>query len=157
MISGFQAALEVDDAGTGAASGGTSTKFSGLVTFALGAIESEKFDASEIDQQTGGQPDPSMREVPTGYLKQGPVAGEMKYNKANYQRLQKLAEAAAKGDRGYTFILTTPDDLTTPGTPVKMTVTGDGWVSKVGEVKFEKGAPVLIPFEITWFKKNTIA
>lgn len=156
MITGFQATLEVDDAGTGAASGGASTKFVGNVMFGLGAIEAEKFDATELDQKDGANIDPYTREFPTGILKQGPVAGEIKYTKANYQRLQSLIERAAKGDRGYTFILKTPDDLTTPGTPVILTVTGDGFVSKVGDVKFEKGNPVLIPFEITWFKKNTI-
>lgn len=157
MITGFQAQMEVDDAGTGAASGGASTKFSGLTTFALPALESEKFDATELDQKDGGNADPYMREFPTGLIKVGPTSCEIKYTKANYLRLQALLEKAVKGDRGYTFILTSPDDLSTPGTPVKMTVTADGWVSKVGEVKFEKGNPVLIPFEVTFFKKPTVA
>ncbi len=157
MITGFQATLEVDDAGTGAASGGASTKFSGLTTFNLPSLEAGKFDATELDQKNGGNVDPYEREEPTGLIKMGPIKGEMKYTKANYQRLQALLEKAALGDRGYTFIATTPDDLSTPGTPVKLTGTWDGWVSKLDDVKFEKGNPVLIPFEITPLKKGTLA
>lgn len=157
MITGFQAQAEVDDGGTGAASGATSTKFAGLTTFNLPSLEAGKFDATELDQKVSTDPDPYERELPTGFIKVGPVKGELKYTKANYQRLQSLLQRAALGDRGYTYILTSPDDLTTPGTPVKLTVTIEAFVSKVDEIKFEKGNPVMIPFEITTRSKPTVA
>jgi len=154
MITGFQATLSVDDAGTGAAPGGTDTKFAGNVTFALPELTIEKFDATELDQTAGaGVPDHYMREFPTGLIKSGETEGEIKYTKANYQRLLALAE---KG-RGYTFKLTAPDDQTTPGTPVTLTLTRKGFISKVGAVKFEKSNPVIIPFSITFQEKGTIA
>lgn len=146
MITGFQAQLKVDDGGTGAAFGGASTAFSGLATFEIPELAAEKFDATELDQKDGASPDPYMRELPTGLIKQGTTKCEQKYTKANYQRLVSLLQRG----RGYTFVITAPDDQTTPGTPVVMTVTQKGWVSKVDEVKFEKSNPVMIPFEITW-------
>lgn len=151
MISGFQATLAVDDSGTGAGPGGTSTKFSGLVTISLPSLEAEKFDATELDQNDTGIPDQYMREFPTGLIKQGATACELKFNKANYTRL----EALLKKGRGYTFVLTSPDDLTTPGTPVKLTATMKGFISKIGEVKFEKGNPVMIPFDAN-FQDNPV-
>jgi hypothetical protein len=39
---------------------------------------------------------------------------------------------------------------------VKLTVTFTGFVSKLDEVKFEKGNPVMIPFEITVQKQPTV-
>lgn len=148
MISGFLATLFVDDAGTGAALGGASTAFAGLTTFNLPKLTAGKFDATELDQ---GSSDPYEREEPTGLIKIGPTACEMKYTKANYTRLQALI---LKG-RGYTFVMTTPDDQSTPGTPVKLVATFVGYISEVGDVKFEKGNPVMIPFEITVQKKPT--
>ncbi|VTU02776.1 unnamed protein product [Gemmataceae bacterium] len=154
MITGFQATMKVDDAGTGAAAGGASTAFSGLVTFNLPAIEAGTFDATELNQDDGGTPtpapDPWERELPTGLKKAGPVQAEMKYTKANYNRLVALA-----GTRGYTFVLVTPDDQTTPGTPVKLTLTFTGFIKKVDAVKFEKTNPVSIPFEVVVSKKPT--
>jgi hypothetical protein len=77
----------------------------------------------------------------------------LKYTKANYQRLVSLLQRG----RGYTFILTAPDDQTTPGTPVTMTTTFTGFISAVDELKFEKGNPAMIPFEITVQSKPTVA
>lgn len=147
MITGFTATVEADDAGTGAAPGGLSTKFDGVTTFNLPGLEAPTFDATVLDQ-----PDNYEQELPTGVVKMGKVKGEMAYTKANRQRLEKLC-----GVRGYTIKLTTPDDLTTPGTPVKLVVTLTGFVNKVDETKFEKGNPALIPFEITIQKKFAAA
>jgi hypothetical protein len=155
MITGFQAQMAVDDAGTGAASGGASTKFSGLTTFSLPDLETPKFDATELDQVvTGTTPDPYERELPTGTIKVGPTQAEIKYTKANFLRLQSLLKRAADGDTAYTFILTSPDDKTDV-TAVKLLTTFDGWVSKVGGVKYEKGNPVSISFELTAKKAPT--
>lgn len=155
MITGFQAQMAVDDGGNGGASGGTSTKFSGLTTFGLPALEAGTFEATELDQDDGGTPtpapDPYERLAPTGLIKVGPVPGEIKYTKANYQRLQKLVSK-----KGYTFVLTTPDDQTS-GSPVKLTATFTGFVSKVDQVKFEKTNPTTIPFEITVQKQPAYA
>ncbi len=153
MITGFQAQMAVDDAGTGAALGGASTKFSGLTTFNLPSLEVGKFDATELDQQVSAAPDPYERQHPTGLIKIGPTKAEIKYTKANYLRLQALL---IKG-RGYTFILTSPDDLSTPGTPVLMTVTLVGFISKIDDVKFEKTNPTMISFELTVQQKPTVA
>lgn len=158
MISGFRATLAVDDAGTGAASGGASTAFDGVTMLELGELAAEMFDATELAQViSGSTPDPVNRKYPTGTIEQSPTAGMLKYTKANYQRLVSLMERACAGDRAYTFVLVTPDDLTNPGTPVKLTATVDGFVSKVGKLVFEKGAPVLIPFEVTFFKRATLS
>lgn len=153
MITGFQATVSVDDSGTGAAPGGTDTKFAGNVTFALPELTIQKFDATELDQQAAGAPDPYMREFPTGLIQSGETEGEIKYTAANYQRLLGLAERG----RGYTWKLTTPDDQTVPGTPTKLTMTRKGFISKVGAVKFEKSNPVIIPFSITFQEKGTVA
>lgn len=144
MITGFQATMEVDDGGTGGT--GASTAFSGLVTFNLPALEAGKFDATELNQMTsGGSPvaDPYERELPTGLIKVGTTKGEIKYTKANYLRLQALLM-----DRGKTFKLITPDDLTS-GTVTKLTATFKGFLNKVDEIKFEKTNPVAIGFELT--------
>lgn len=157
MISGFQAKLAIDDAGTGAAPGGASTAFAGNVTLSLGSFELGKFDATELDQQDPpGTVDPFERERPTGTIKQGTHKGSLKYSKANYQRLQALATKSAAGSE-YTVILTTPDDQTTPGTPVTMACTFKCFLSMVGEVQFEKRTPVAIPFEFSVRKKPAFA
>jgi hypothetical protein len=148
MITGFQATLEVDDGGTGSASAGASTKFTGLVTLGLPSLEAPQFDATELDQvDESDDPDEYEREEPTGTIKVGRTKAEMKYTKANYLRLQKLV-----GKRGKTFKVITPDDQTS-GTATKLTTTFVGNVSKLDELKFEKGAPVLIPFELTCSRK----
>ena len=152
MITGFQATMAVDDGGTGAASGAASTKFVGLTTFDLPSLEAGSFDATELDQDDGGgtpAPDPYERTEPTGTIKVGPSNAEIKYTKANFLRLQKLV-----GKRGYTFVLTSPDDLTS-GSPTKLATTFKGYVSKLDKVKFEKGNPAVIPFEITVSKQPT--
>jgi hypothetical protein len=157
VITGFQAKLAVDDGGTGAVPGGTSTKFSGLTTFSLPALEAGMMDVTERDQDDGGGTpvaDPYERKGPTGLIAIGTTKGEMKYTKANYQRLQALLQKSAGGSL-YTFVLTSPDDQSTPGTPVKLTTTAKGYVSKVDEIKFEKGNPTMIPFEITVQKQPT--
>lgn len=147
MITGFQATLEVNDGASSA-----SVKFAGNVTFNLPALEATKFNATELDQQASSVADPYERELPTGLITIGATKGEIKYLKSNYTRLQALL-----GVRGKTFIITTPDDQTTPGTPVKMTCTFTGFVSKLDDVKFEKNNPVMIPFEITVPSKPTYA
>lgn len=154
MITGFQATMAVNDGGNGGAIGGASTKFVGLTMFSLPSLEASTFDATELDQDDGEETpavDPFERELPTGLIKVGVVAGELKYNKANYQRLQKLV-----GKRGYTFVLTSPDDQTS-GSPVKLTTTFIGFVKKVDAVKFEQKNPVSIPFEFVVQKKPTFA
>lgn len=158
MITGFQANMAVDDDGTGAAPGNDSTRFTGLITYNLPSLEAGTFDATELDQDDGEETptaDPYERELPTGLIKIGKTACEMKYTKANYQRLQSLLQRGAAGAE-YTFILTSPDDQTA-GTPTKLTVTCKGFVSKLDAPKFEKGNPVLIPFEMTCRKKPTYA
>src|SRR4051812_7463668 len=90
MITGFQAQMSCDDAGTGAAVGGADTKFAGLTTFSLPSLEANKFDATELDQQVSSAADPYEREQPTGTIKMGATKAEIKYTKANYQRLQAL-------------------------------------------------------------------
>lgn len=150
MITGFQATMEVDDGGTGSASAGTSTAFTGLVTLGFPSLEAPQFDATELNQDDGGgtpAPDEYEREEPTGTIKVGRTKAEIKYTKANYQRLQGLV-----GKRGKTFKVITPDDKSA-GTATKLTATFVGNISKVDELKFEKGAPVLIPFEITCSRK----
>ncbi|HEX4606629.1 MAG TPA: hypothetical protein VH092_00330 [Urbifossiella sp.] len=150
MITGFQAKMSVND-GTASAQ----AAFAGLITFNLPSVEAAGFDDTELNQMTsGGSPvsDPYIRKQPTGLLEVGTVSAEMKYTKANYLRLLALA-----GVRDKTYILTTPDDLTTPGTPVVLTSTIDGYVSKVDAVKFEKDKPVSIPFEMSVSKQPTIA
>lgn len=143
MITGFQANLAVDDGGTGGT--GASTKFAGLVMLELGELAVGKFDATELNQTlSGGAADPYEREEPTGLIKVGETNAEIKYTKANLLRIQNLL-----GDRGKTFVITAPDDQTTPGTPVVLTCTFKGFVSKLGKVKFEKKTPVSIPFELT--------
>jgi hypothetical protein len=57
-------------------------------------LEANKFDATELDQQVGSAADPYERELPTGLIKMGPTKAEIKYTKANYQRLQALAGAS---------------------------------------------------------------
>lgn len=158
MITGFQATMAVDDGGNGGATGGASTKFVGLTTFSLPSLEAGTFDATELDQDDGGgtpAPDPFEREQPTGLIKVGKTAAELKYTKANYQRLQSLLVRGAGGAE-YTFILTSPDDQTT-GTPTKLATTCKGFISKIESLKFEKGNPVSIPFEMTVRKKPTYA
>jgi hypothetical protein len=146
VVTGFQAQMAVDDAGTGAAPGGISTKFAGLVTFNLPSLEANKFESTELDQKKadGTTPDGYERELPTGTIKIGQVKGSLHYTKANYLRLQKLIAA-----RGYTFILTSPDDLSASPTATLLTTTFTGFVSKIDDLKFEKGNPVEIPFEFT--------
>lgn len=159
MITGFQATLAADDAGTGAAPGGASTKFTGITTFSLPSLEAGTFEATELAQDDGATPtpaaDPFERERPTGLIKVGKTACEMKYTKANYQRLQALLVKGAAGAE-YTFVLTTPDDQTS-GSPTKLAATVKGFISKVDAVKFEKGNPVSIPFEMTCRKQPTYA
>ncbi|MDY3558122.1 hypothetical protein R5W23_000843 [Gemmata sp. JC673] len=158
MITGFQAVLTADDGGNGGATGGTSTKFDGVTTFSLPSLEAGTFDATELAQDDGGgtpAPDPFEREHPTGLIKIGKTPCEMKYTKANYQRLVGLLKKGAAGAE-YTFLLTSPDDQTA-GTATKLTVTAKGFVSKVDAVKFEKGNPVSIPFEMTTRKQPTYA
>lgn len=156
MISGFRATLAVDDAGTGAAPGGASTKFAGLTMLSLGSFEVGKFEATEIDQEDPPATlDPFERERPTGTIKQGTHKGTLKYTKANYQRLQALATKGAAGAE-YTWILTTPDDQSA-GSPVTLACTFKAFVSLVGEVQFEKNVPVLIPFEFSCRKKPAFA
>ncbi|VTR95241.1 unnamed protein product [Gemmata massiliana] len=153
MITGFQAVMAVNDGGNGGAIGGASTKFNGVITYGLPELEAPTFDATELAQDDGGgtpQPDPFEREYPTGTIKIGKTKGEMKYTKANYQRMLKLC-----GKRGYTFVLTSPDDLTVSGTPTQTTCQFLGAVTKVGEVVFEKGKAVTIPFEFTASKQPT--
>jgi len=147
-ISGFTATLEVDDAGSGGPKGGASTKFAGPTKLSLPQLTAATFDATELDQ---GAADPYEREMPTGTVKPGRCKGEMFFSKANYTRLQKLVIAG----RGYTFILKSPDDLSTPGTPVLLTTTWKGYVADVGEVVFEKGTGLIIPFEIVVQEKPT--
>lgn len=159
MITGFQAQGEVDDAGTGAAPTGASTRFAGLITFNLPSLEAGTIDATELDQDDGGgtpAPDPYEREAPSGLIKIGKTKCEMKYTKANYQRLQSLVKRSVAGVP-YTVILKTPDDLSTPGTPVKLTTTLKAFFTKLDELKFEKDKPATIPFEITVQKKPTYA
>lgn len=149
MITGFQAQMECDDAGTGAAVGGASTKFDGLVMFELPKLEASGFEATELNQTTDGTVvDTWEREEPTGLIKAGATKGEIKFTKANYNRL-----AALLGVKGHTYKLISPDDQTS-GSAVKLTDTFLGWVSAVGEVKFEKKTPVSIPFEITTQRKH---
>lgn len=138
-VSGFQATLEVDDGGTGGASGGISTKFAGLVTLTFPGMEAGTFDATEIDQVSVFEV-----ELPTGTIKVGKLKGEIKFTKANYQRL-----VALNGKRGYTFKLTAPDDLTTPGTPVKMIATFTGFISNVEETKVDRASQIVVPFQMT--------
>lgn len=152
MITGFQATMKVDDDGTGAAVGGASTAFSGLITFNMPAVEAGTFDATELNQDDGAETpaaDPWEREEPTGLLKAGPVTAEMKYTKANYNRLIALVSK-----RGHTFVLVSPDDLSS-GSPVKLTTTFVGFIKKVDAVKFENKNPVAIPFEVVVSKKPT--
>lgn len=158
MITGFQTTFAVDDAGTGAAPGGASTRFKGLTTISLPSLEAGTFDSTELDQDDGGTPtpaaDPYERERPTGLIKVGKTKCEMTYTKANYQRLQSLLERGAAGGE-YTFVLVTPDDQTVVPGPTKLTTNAKGFVSKLDEIKFEKGNPVMIPFEVTIRKKPT--
>jgi hypothetical protein len=116
------------------------------VTFNLPALEASTFDATELDQDDGGDPtpapDPYERELPTGMIKPGRVKAEFKYTKANYTRLQALLAR-----RGFTFIATSPDDLTSSGATLLYT-TFMGFIAKLDEVKFEKTNPVMIPVEI---------
>lgn len=159
MITGFQATGEVDDGGTGAVPAGTSTKFANLITFNLPSLEAPTIDATELAQDDGGgtpAPDPYEREAPAGTIKIGKVKAETKYTKAIYQRLQSLVKNSVAGVP-YTLILKSPDDLSTPGTPVKLTVTCKVFFTKLDELKFEKGNAVLIPFEITVQKAPTYA
>lgn len=139
MITGFLATVAVDDGGTGAASGGTSTVFDGVTEFEFPEMAAQKFEATEL-----AQTDAFEREEPTGTIKVSETSAVMKYTKANYQRL-----VALNGKRGYTFKLTSPDDLSGGGTPVKLIDTFVGFISKVGKLKVQKGQPMLIPFEIT--------
>jgi hypothetical protein len=159
VITGFQAKMACDDAGTGAAPGGASTRFVGLTTFDLPSLEVGTFDATELDQNDGGDPtpaaDPFERMRPTGLIKLGATAAEIKYTKANYQRLVALAQLGAGGAE-HTFVLTAPDDQTA-GTPTVLTTTFKGFVSKVDKVKWEKGNASMIPFEVTVRQKPTHA
>lgn len=154
MITGFQAMMEVDDAGTGQATAGASTRFKGLTTFNLPALEAGSFDATELDQDDGATPtpaaDPYEREEPTGLIKVGPTKCEIKYTVANYTRLQALC-----GKRGKTFKLKPPADQA-GGTNANLTVEFVGFVKKVDEVKFEKGNPVMIPFELVCSKQPKV-
>jgi hypothetical protein len=149
MITGFKTSLAVDDAGTGAAPGGASTKFTGVTTVSLPELTVNTIDGTTLDQDDGGTPtpapDPYERTHPAGTISVGACQAEMQYTKANYQRLVSLAAAGAGGAE-YTFTATTPDDQTS-GTPTKLTATFKAFVSKVGAPKFEKGNPVTIPFE----------
>jgi hypothetical protein len=152
MITGFKANVAIDDDGTGAAPGGDSERLDGLVTFNLPEIDVSTFDATELNQQTDDETpvtDPWERELPTGLKKAGPVQAEVKYTKANYNRLVALA-----GVRGHVFVLTAPDDQSS-GSPVVLTTTFTGFVKKLGAVKFEKKEPVSIPVEIVVSKKPT--
>lgn len=151
MITGFKANLKADDGGTGAAPGGVSTAYAGVVSFNLPDLETPTFDATELDQ---GASDPYERERPAGTIKIGKTQCEIKFTKANYQRLQAQILAGLAGN-AYTFVMTTPDDLTTPGTPVTLVGTFKGFVSKVGGPKFTKGEGLMIPFEITVREKPT--
>lgn len=153
MITGFKAKIAVDDAGTGAAPGGASTVFTGVTMIELPGLEAGKFDATELNQVVSGSTfDPYERELPTGAIKMGAIKAEFFYTKANYQRLQAMLAV-----RGYTWLLTLPDDLTGGETPVTMTVTATAFLSKLGDLKFEKGTPIKIPVEITLQKQPTVA
>lgn len=151
-ITGFQAQLKVDDAGTGAAAGSASTAFSGLVTFALPKKSANKFNATELDQQTGGNADPVERELPTGTITVGPTKCEVYFSKANYQRLDTLL-----GKRGYTFVLVSPDDLSNSPTAVKLTTTFKGFISDLDEVKWDRNGEAKIPFELTVSEKPVLS
>jgi hypothetical protein len=150
MITGFQATMTTDDGGTGAAPGAAQTSFTGLVTITFPGLTVPGFDATELNQFDGGNADQYERELPAGTKKLAKITGRLKYTKANYQRLQGLA-----GVRSHVWVFTTPDDLTTPGTPVKLVATLVGWLSMIGDLEFEKGTPAHIPFEITIEKKPT--
>ena len=100
MITGFQATMTVDDGGTGVRRR-CQTAFTGLVTLTLPGIEASTFDATELNQLDGGNPDPFERELPTGLQKIGKIKGSLKYTKANYTRCQAL-----DGVRSHVFILT---------------------------------------------------
>lgn len=138
-ISGFKTTAEVDDAGTGAAPGGVSTKFDGLVDVSFPSVTANTMDGTEIDQA-----DAFEKELPTGLLKVGKSQCTAKFTKANYQRIAGLV-----GKRGYTFKLTAPDDLTVSPGPTKLVTTFLGFISMIGEVKATKADGMVIPFELT--------
>jgi hypothetical protein len=133
VITGFLADLEVND---GVAS--ASVAFDGLVTLTLGGVEAPAFDATELNQG-----DNVERMEPVGTLKQSPVKAEVKFTKANYTRLRALV-----GVKGKVWKVISPDDQS-DDTPVKLTATVTGFLSKLDDIKFEKGNPVIIPIEIT--------
>ena len=146
MISGFQATMTINDGGNGAAPGGAATAFAGLVTLNLPEIDAPTFEGTELNQSA----DQYEREFPTGLLKVGPIECTMKYTKANYTRLQTLITRG----RGYTIVLTTPDDLSS-GSPVILVATFTGFLKKLGAVQFEKNNPVTIPFTLVIQSKPT--
>lgn len=152
MITGFQAKCEVDDGGTGAAAGSTSTVFANLLTLMIPKRTAGAFDATELNQLDGSSAvDPVEREEPTGTIKVGDTQAEIKYTKAHHTRLNALL-----GQRGYTWKISAPDDLSA-GTATILTCSFVGFVSEIGEVKFEKGKPVSIPFVLTVSRKPTYA
>ena len=70
-----------------------------------------------------------------------------RFTKANYQRLAALAVRAANLEK-HTFKLTSPDDNTTPGTPVKLIDTFGGQITKVSGPKWVKTDLAVIDFEV---------
>jgi hypothetical protein len=140
---GFKAQLSINDGGG---------RFDGLITISLPSLEAGKYDATELDQEASGSPDPYERELPTGLIKVGPVKAEQFYSKANYNRLQALI-----GQRDKSIVLTTPDDGSNGNTPVKLVATFPGFIQKIDELKFEKNNPIAIPFEFCVQSKPTFA
>lgn len=148
---GFQATLEVDDAGTGAAVGGASTKFTGVLTLTLPSQEAGEYESTELAQTDGGTADPIKRYQPTGLIEQATLKGEIFYTKSNHQRLLALV-----GKKGYTWKLTPPDeDGAGVGTP--LVGSGLGFLKKIDEIVFEKETPVTIKVEIRPEKAWTFA
>jgi len=141
-VSGFKAKMEVDDAGTGGAAGGASTVFDGVVMINWPDLEAPTLDTTELNAA-----DSYERERPQGTIKKGKTQAQCKYTKANYNRLKALAVRAANLEK-HQFKLTSPDDNTTPGTPVLLVVQFGGQITKVSGPRYVKSDLAVIDFEV---------
>ena len=129
---GFGAKITLPDG-----SGGAQAAFSGSVTVMFPAIAVGKAEATPLVPANAGD---YFRKYLATLRDGGEVTIEYHYNEADYLRTVALLPAPGAADKD--FVVTDPQ----ASSPLVGTITG--FISEVGEVKFEKDAVTMATFKL---------